>query len=308
MMAQGIKMVARNARILFAVLAVVPAASGFCKEPVAANKPLLAASLPKLPAPDPSYEARNSLPDNWESHPLTPALHLARVRSTYLQENVQDFTCLLVKRERINGQLRDHEYLATRIRREQRRGELTITPFSVYCRYLGPAKIRGRQVLYVEGQNEGKMLVRKGGSRFNFVTVKLDPDSAAALRESRYPITELGLDSIYQRLIDQTLADIRNDPAGENSRVTFFREASVNNRPCLHVQVVHPMRQVGFTYHLANIYLDSELHMPIRIEIYDWPDEEEDGPALQEEYTLTRLRLNVGLTDADFSPSVLKED
>ena len=40
-------------------------------------------------------------------------------------------------------------------------------------------------------------------------------------------------------------------------------------------------------------------------ETYDWPKESDDRPVLQEEYTLTRLRLNVGLTEEDFKPSVL---
>ena len=306
-MADGIKALATHAWMLVVGIAVIPAASAFCQDPAATNAPRSRASLPEKPAYDPSYATRNALPDNWESHPLAPALNLARVRGAYLRENVRDFTCVLVKRERINGRLRGYEYLATKIRREQRSGERIITPYSVYSRYLGPAKVRGRKVLYVQGENDGKMLVRKGGPRFSYVTVKLDPNSAAAMRESRYPITELGLDWMTKRLIDQTLNDIRNDPAGENSRVTFFRQASVNDRPCLHVQVVHPVRREGFTYHLANIYLDSELHMPIRIETFDWPEEGDDQPVLQEEYTLTRLRLNVGLTAADFRPSVLND-
>ena len=308
MMAQGMKVCAQYAWMVVFGIAVAPAASGICDDPARAKKPHSAASLPKKPANDPSYAQRNSLPEDWESHPLAPALNLARVRGAFLRDHVRDFTCLLVKRERIGGTLRGYEYLATKIRREQREEEQIITPFSVYCRYLGPARVRGRKILYVQGQNDGKMLVRKGGTRFSYVTVSVEPTSAAAMRESRYPITELGLDAINQRLIDQTLKDIRNDPAGENSRVTFFEQASVDERPCMHVQVVHPNRREGFNYHLANIYLDNELHMPIRVETYDWPDQAGDEPVLQEEYTLTRLKLNVGLTDADFSPSILKEE
>ncbi|MDP7303599.1 MAG: DUF1571 domain-containing protein, partial [Pirellulaceae bacterium] len=290
-MANVIKMLAPYACMLFGSVIVVPAI-GFGEEPTLTRKPLLAASFPRKLAFDPLYTTRNSLPANWESHPLAPALNLARERGAYLHEHVRDFTCLLVKRERINGQLRDYEYLATKVRREQRRGDKITTPFSIYSQFLGPAKVRGRKVLYVQGENEGKMLVRNGGSRFNYITVKLEPDSAAALRESRYPITELGLDSITQRLINQTLSDIRHDPTGENSRVTFFRQASVEDRPCLHIQVVHPTRHEQFTYHIANIYIDSELHMPIRVETHGWPKDGDTKPVLEEEYTLTRLRLN----------------
>jgi hypothetical protein len=304
MMTSVIKALARLTYMLVGVLVVSPAI-GFGEEPTIARKPLLATNLPRKLAFDPFYSTKNSLPANWESHPLAPALNLARERIAHIRENVRDFTCILVKRERINGQLRDYEYLATKVRREHRQGDQIIEPFAVYTQYLAPKKIRGRKVLYVEGENDGKMLIRNGGSRFNYLTFKLDPNSAAALRESRYPITELGLDAFTGRLIEQTLSDIRNDPNGENSRIKFFDQASVDNRPCLHIQVVHPTRARHFSYHLASIYIDSELHMPIRVETYDWPKDGDDKPILQEEFTFTRLKLNVGLSDADFSPSVL---
>lgn len=304
-MTDVIKALARCVCLLVGICVVLPAI-GLGEEPTVARKPLLATSLPMRVAFDPLYSTRNSLPHNWQSHPLAPALNLARVRRAHIREHVRDFTCILVKRERINGQLRDYEYLATKVRREQRQGDTITTPFSVYTQYLGPKKVRGRKVLYVQGENDGKMLVRNGGSRFNYITIKLKPNSAAALRESRYPITELGLDAFTARLIEQTLSDIRNDPYGENSRIRFFHQASVDDRPCLHIQVVHPTRAKEFSFHVANIYIDSELHMPIRIETYDWPKNAADEPVLQEEFTFTRLKLNVGLVDADFSPSVLE--
>jgi len=73
----------------------------------------------------------------------------------------------------------------------------------------------------------------------------------------------------------------------------------------LHIQVVHPTRAENLSCHMANIYIDSELHMPIRVEIYDWPKDGDDQPILQEEFTFTRLKLNVGLSNADFALSVL---
>jgi len=304
MMAYVIKTLARISAMLACGIIFVPTTSPG-DEPTRVHRPILA-SLPKALPVDPLYSKKNSLPDNWESHPLTPALNLARVRIAHIQKHVKDFTCVLVKRERINGQLRDYEYLATKVRREQREDDEITTRFAVYTEYLGPAKVRGRKVLFVDGENEGKMLVRNGGTRFNYINVKLDPTSPAALRESRYPITELRLDAFTERLIDHTLRDIRNDPEGKNSRVEFFHDASVEERPCLHIQVVHAERHEDFSYHMANIYIDNQLHMPIRIETYDWPKEGEDEPVLQEEYTFTRLHLNVGLTDADFSPSLLE--
>ena len=122
MMTRVIKALARLTCMLVGISVVSPAI-GFGEEPTTALKPLLAANLPRKIAFDPLYSTKNSLPDNWESHPLTPALNLARQRIAYIRENVRDFTCVLVKRERINGQLRAYEYLATKVRREQRQGD-----------------------------------------------------------------------------------------------------------------------------------------------------------------------------------------
>jgi hypothetical protein len=172
--------------------------------------------------------------------------------------------------------------------------------------FLGPSQVRGRKVLYVDGQNDGKMLVRNGGRRFSYITVRLTPDSDTAMGESRYPITELNLDTIARKIIEKIDDDMRYDPEGKNTEVTFFRDASVDGRPCTHIRVVHPRPDDNLSFHIAEVYVDDELHVPIRVEGYGWPDDESDEPILLEEYTFTRLRVNVGLTDADFASSVIQ--
>jgi hypothetical protein len=237
-------------------------------------------------------------------HPLHPALRYARVRSDYIQNNLRDFECLLVKRERINGRLRDYEYILTRARLEQVEGDEVVVPFSVYMHFLAPEEVKGRKALYIEGQNEDKVLIRNGGRRFSYITIKLDPRGDAVLRESRYPITELSLEHMARLIIDKVEADMRADPTGENTEVTFFLGAKVNNRACTHFHVIHPQRAEGLSFYMASIYVDDELQVPIRIEGYDWPDDSGD-PVLLEEYTFTQLQLNVGLTDASFATSLV---
>jgi hypothetical protein len=242
-----------------------------------------------------------TLPADWKEHPLTPALFFAAQHYEEMQEHLQDFTCVLAKRERINGRLGGYEYLATKVRRERKRDERVAAPFSVYIQYLAPSKIRGRKVLYVDGRNENKIVVRNGGKRFRNVTVKISPDSDAALRESRYPITQLGLTNVVSRLIERAQDDMRSDPTGANTEVTFFRGAKIDDRPCTHIRVVHPREAPGIDFHLANIYVDDKLKVPLRVEGYAWPKTPGDEPRLLEEYTYTRLKLNVGLSDVDFS-------
>jgi hypothetical protein len=206
----------------------------------------------------------------------------------------------LVKRERIDGRLMLHQFLRMKVRHEVTSGRGIETPYSVYVRYLAPKRVRGREVLYIDGWNDGKLRARKGGSRFSYVQVNVEPTSDAALRESLHPITDIGISSVLRRLVERIEDDIAADPNGENTEVKFFRDAKVGGRQCTHVRVRHPQRQSGLGFFLANVFVDDQLHVPIRIDGYDWPDSPSEEPDLLEEYTFTKLRLNVGLSDADF--------
>jgi len=65
-------------------------------------------------------------------------------------------------------------------------------------------------------------------------------------------------------------------------------------------QVIHPVRRPHFRYHMARIFIDDELQLPIRYASYDWPENPGGQPRMMEEYTYLDLKLNVGLTDRDF--------
>jgi len=248
-----------------------------------------------------------ALPNDWRKHPLMPALLFAAKHHLHIEDEVRDFSCILVKRERINGRLRGYEYLQTKVRRRQVDNGKVISPFSVYAEYLAPSKVRGRKVIYVDGQHENKMVVRNGGTRFKYITLRIAPDSDAVKRETNYPITELGLSNVVTRLIEQVRDDIEADPQGTNTQVSFYRGAKIANRPCTHVRVIHPKASPAFDFHIANVYVDDKLNVPIRVEGYGWPKSEDDMPPLLEEYTYTRLKLNVGLTDEDFSLDLITE-
>ena len=68
------------------------------------------------------------------------------------------------------------------------------------------------------------------------------------------------------------------------------------------IEVRHPVKRPHFDFHIATIFIDHELNVPIRYASYSWPTEEGGEPVLLEEYTYLDVKLNVGLTDADFDP------
>ena len=85
--------------------------------------------------------------------------------------------------------------------------------------------------------------------------------------------------------------------------MTIDPDALVGDRPCTMVESTHPTRSPEFLFHSVKVFIDRELGLPIRFEAYDWPAKAGVAPELVEEYTYRDLRLNVGLSDADFDPA-----
>ena len=117
-----------------------------------------------------------------EEHPLIPVLRMARDGYRRMETDVRDYTCRLTKRERINGRLRSHESMYVKVRHRQVTDGRVVVPFSVYVRFDAPKRVRGREVLYVEGRNGGKAIVRNGGISFSYVTTAVVPDSDVVMR------------------------------------------------------------------------------------------------------------------------------
>ena len=223
-------------------------------------------------------------------HPLQPALDLAQQGLVKINANVRDYSCTIVKRERIDGKLGEHEYMFAKIRSQ---------PFSVYLYFLGPDSVKGQEVIYVSGHNDGNMLAHAGsGVRAMVGTVSLKPQSMLAMQGNRYPVTEIGVENLARRLVEVA----EHDKQFGECDVNFYPNAKVNGRICTCVQVSHPVPRRNFRFHLARVFIDDELTIPIRYEAYDWPQEAGGQPVLLEEYTYMNVKTNNGFTDADFDP------
>ncbi|MGD0900636.1 MAG: DUF1571 domain-containing protein [Thermoguttaceae bacterium] len=220
-------------------------------------------------------------------HPLMPALRWARDGVVNV-EKLQDYSATVVKRERISGKLGDQQFMSAKVRHK---------PFSVYLKFDSPASLKGREVIYVEGANNGKMWAHSTGiEQTMFHTVSLRPDGPLAMRDQRYPVTELGILNLTHRLIEVAEQDIKY---GE-CEVKFFKGAKINDRVCTCTQVIHPVPRRNFLFHIARIFVDDELNLPIHYEAYDWPKKAGGAPELLEQYTYLNLKLNAGLTNDDF--------
>lgn len=230
-------------------------------------------------------------------HPLDSVLRFTQQEFAYLQRTVHDYTCRIVKRERVNGALQEHQYLRAWVRPASLEAGPAAHPFAVLLDFQAPRKVAGRRVLFVEGMYEGKMLVRQ---RAGGMTFRVSPEGGLAARESAMPITSIGFHNMLREAMRQMEDDIAADPLGANTRVDLFKNAKIDNRACTAIRITHPRRQEGLDFHMAHVFLDEQWRLPVRLDFYDWPATEGGEPALLGEYTYQDVKINVGLSDADF--------
>ncbi len=227
-------------------------------------------------------------------HPLDRAINIAKDGLVNMRENIHDYTAILVKRERINGQLSEPAYMKVKIRNPREINGQSI-PFSIYMKFIKPKAVAGREVIWVEGQNQDKLIAHEPGRIRGFKNFHLDPTGFLAMQDNRYPIYDAGLENLVIKLIEKA----ERDRAAGVCQVRYLDGAEINKRPCQLIEVVHERKAEPFEFHKAKVYVDEEMFIPVRYVAYDWPGA--DGkPKILEEYTYINVALNVGLCDDDF--------
>ncbi|WP_153557567.1 DUF1571 domain-containing protein [Roseimaritima sediminicola] len=238
----------------------------------------------------------NSIPQD-RVHPLDRALQIARDGLNNIRSNVRDYSAVVVKRETINGTLTEPEFMFVKIRNRKVVDGRLRTPFGVYLMYLKPSSVKGREVVYVEGKNEGKLIAHEGGMKGRFLpTVSLSPTGALAMRGQRYPVTEIGVENLIVKLIE------RGETARQYPQITceFRKNAKLKDRACTVIQLTQPEPVSELEFNQAQIFIDDELNIPIRYVAYDWPKQPGARPGVIEEYNYLDVKLNIGLSDSDF--------
>lgn len=246
--------------------------------------------------PDKSIAKLELKPARPDQHPLDPCIEFAKQCLERIHSGINDYSCTIVKQERIDGELYPQEYMYAEIRNRVVTGGKVEQPFSVYLYFLKPEKIKGREVIYVEGVNDGKLMAQEAGllkaaGVFNFL-----PTDRMAMRGNRYPITEIGLENLVVKLIEKAERDRQH---GECT-VEYKPGVKINGRSCTLLEVIHPTPRPHFDFNIARVYIDDELSLPVRYEAYSWPTRPDGQPELIECYTYLNLKMNIALEDKNF--------
>jgi hypothetical protein len=210
-------------------------------------------------------------------------------------QSILYYTATFYKQERVNGELCENQVVQLKLRQE---------PFSVYMKWLAGAT--GQELLYIDGCNNGNLLVRIGGWKGRMLpALNIDPHGSTAMKTSRYPVTQLGVG----RLAATLMRDRRRDLQRESGYfATLNQLQKCNERDCYYFELEYEHPSHSPTYRKTVQYIDKERSLPIYIKNYTWPQcvsdvdlSRLDESTLIEFYSYVDLDLEAKLADSDFS-------
>ncbi len=154
----------------------------------------------------------------------------------------------------------------------------------------------GMEAIWREGINDNKLIAHPGS--FPDITVSLKVDSWTAMRGNRHTIVQSG----YHFLVGIIERDTRECQARPqcvvSAKTVGKREEYGAQSQCL--DVTFDKRRCPDLYGERVVFcLREGLDLPTRLQVWNV----EDGQLrLVEDYGYENIRINVGLTDADFDP------
>ena len=216
-------------------------------------------------------------------HPLAPAIRDATEAMKKI-DAVPGYEAAFFKREVVGSKL-----ISQKLRMKVRHD-----PFSVYLFFENPNK--GREVIYVDGRNNGKLLVHETGLLGLAGKMELSPTDRMAMGENRYPVTMAGISKGVEAVIKQWEMESNY---GE-TEVKFFKDAKLEDMQCRVWESSHPQPRKQFKFKVTRLWIDEATGFPVRIQQFGFPKRGGAEDPVVEDYMFTKIQTDVKLTDADF--------
>ncbi len=194
---------------------------------------------------------------------------------------IRNYSGTFTKQERIRGELGPRQVIAFKFRQE---------PFSLFMEWK-ENPLGADRLLYVEGQNDDKMLVHPTGLMKWVKCLKLGPNSKQARKSTLRPCEKFG----FRRNILEALKIYRL--AKQNAELTIKSSGpeTIDGREYLILERILPEKK-GYPTARLVVHLDLEYILPVQITCYD-----RQGNLISR-YAFTDLKFNTNLTDKDFDP------
>jgi len=192
--------------------------------------------------------------------------------SQQVLNEIDGYCAILEKQVRIDGELQEPEEMVVKVRHE---------PFSVYMKW----EEDGQEALYVEGKYDNCLLARatRGFAALKGVW-KLEPDSRRAMKNNRYPVTELGLKKMNERVI--AFYD-----ANKSEAMTCGHTINqINGRPVIVFNIAFPSPDES-PYSTCEYHFDAETKLLQSAIICEW-DYKGEPAGIAEKYVYRDLSFD----------------
>jgi hypothetical protein len=230
---------------------------------------------------------------------LATVRHIHEVAAAQFEKMV-DFEAHMVRREVVKGREQPTEELLFQYRKK---------PFSIYMKNVGEHG-RGREVVYVDGQHEGKMHILMGegdGGIFAKAGTKMafEPSNPLVTSKSRHKITEAGFAEMVVRFGKViTLTENGTRPGGVKSLGKIERKEYPYALDGVEVMLLPGDDTTLPKGGKKMVYFDmkdtsASYGFPVLVTTHD-----ETGREV-EYYCFTQFKNPAKLTDADFDPARL---
>lgn len=185
---------------------------------------------------------------------------------------VNDYTCLLHRRDLVNGAFKEHT--------------------TVQFKFMKPSRFYMKwpkdklEAIYADGKYGNKMVIH-GGLLFKFMSIAVKPE--AALKYNRHTIRESDIGHVLE-IVEQNYEKAKLD---KEAVIAFDGEEQLSGGPAWRFKAVFPDGR-GYYGNIVYFHIDKKLSLPVKITVYGWRNE------LLEEYYYEDLKVNTGLTEKDF--------
>ncbi len=223
--------------------------------------------------------------DSKAAKSLGPVLETARASRETLRK-MPGYTCTFIKREQIKKNSMITQSMTLKFRR---------APFSVYLKSIDPNP--GREVLYVEGRNNGKFYFHEGSGLVSLLgTLSLLPTCNDAMKESRHPITMIGMEN----MLNIYIRELEECCQYSDTQVQTYPQAKLGDVECVMYEISHPQQRGSLEFFKGRVYFDKKANLPIRVEQYAYPVKAGKEPQLVEEYNYVDVKPVDVTSEKDF--------
>lgn len=220
-----------------------------------------------------------------DEHLLQRQIELLDKGSRWLRAT-NGYTGTLERQERVGDELEDTDTINIALRHE---------PFSVRLDWGE----NGRRVVFIDGQNDGKMLVREAGLASLLGTVRIDPHGRLAMRRSKYTIDETGILALAERLLGERREDLKHP---NQVRCRMGTPAQIGDRIARPFIVEYLDRHQTPGYGKSTTWLEEDTGLPLAVEYFDIPNavDSANRDSLLARFVFSDLEFRADLLDSDF--------